>query len=361
MARDKDGVYRSRRGPHGVGKVLGRNKWIHRSALPLLSEEEQTLVDKALDILGIYLPPPDIDIIVKINVREGLVTFTHSADWKTATEPICGDMVGVKDLYSDRPAIFHRKQKGIPNIYHHKWMFVDDDYLGFSVKKAMEWSETWENYPIVKALLADPTEHFRLKIGRQDYWQEKVLDQIGVSPTYEELINSTYIDRGQGAQNNVVPKYLPLFAKKTDKILDFGAGFHGRHTLWLRNQGFDVTAYDCGANVQPGLHDPEALSRQYDIVFASNVLNVQPTVPHLIRVLDQTYSLIKPGGVFFCNFPTVPRKCNAIVTEQDLTEMLDERYAEIICLRGRTWLWKCIKDVNVERNGISGADSASGG
>jgi len=214
MARDKDGVYRCRRGPHGVGKVLGRNKWVHRSVLPLLSEEEQTLVDKALDILGIYLPPPDIDIIVKINVSEGLVTFTHSADWKTATEPICGDMVGVKDLYSDRPVIFHRKQKGIPNIYHHKWMFVDDDYLGFSVKEAMKWSETWENYPLVKALLADPNEHFRLKIGRQDYWQEKVLDLIGVSPTYEEFINRTYIDRGQSAQNNVVPNICPYSQRK---------------------------------------------------------------------------------------------------------------------------------------------------
>lgn len=361
MARDKDGVYRCRRGPHGVGKVLGRNKWIHRNVLPLLPVGEQTLVDKALDILGIYLPPPDIDIIVKINASEGLVTFTHSADWKTATEPICGDMVGVKGLYGDHPVVFHRKQKGVPNIYHHKWMFVDDDYLGFDVKEAMEWSETWENNPAVKALLADPNEYFRLKIGRQDYWQEKVLDQIGVSPTYEELINSTYIDRGQSARNNVVPKYLPLFAKKTDKILDFGAGYHGRHTLWLRKQGFDVTAYDCGANVQSGLHDPDALSRQYDIVFASNVLNVQPTVPHLIRVLDQTYGLIKPGGVFFCNFPSVPRKCNAIVTEQDLTEMLDERYAEIICLRGGTWLWKCIKDVNVEQNGIPDTGNASWG
>jgi len=352
MVRDKDGIYKCKRGPHGIGKVIGKNKWVHRSALPLLSKGEQDLASRALNVLGIQLPPPGIDIIVKININEGLVTFTHSSDWKTATEPICGDMVGVKDLYSDRPTVFHRKQKGIPNIYHHKWMFVDDDYLGFDVKEAMKWSETWENHPVVKALMVDKNEYFRLKIGKQDYWQDKVLDKIGVSPTYEELINSTYIDRGRSAQNNVIPKYLPLFAKKTDKILDFGAGLHGRHTLWLRKQGFDVTAYDCGANVQLGVHDPEALSRKYDIVFASNVLNVQPTVPHLIRVLDQTYSLIKPGGVFFCNFPSTPRKCNAIVTEQDLTDMLNERYIEVICLQGRTWMWKCVKDENTELNDI---------
>ena len=265
MTRGSDGIYRCKRGPHGIGKVIDKSKWVHRSALPSLSEGEQILVSKALDILKIHLPPPDIDIIVKINISEGLVTFTHSSDWKAATEPICGDMVGVKGLYSDRPAIFHRKQKGVPNIYHHKWMFVDDDYSGFDVKEAMEWSETWENHPIVKELLMDKDEHFRLKIGRQDYWQDKILDRIGVSPTYEELINSTYIDRGRGAPNNIIPKYLPLFAKKSDKILDFGAGFHGRHTRWLRKQGFDVTAYDCGTNVQIGLHDPEALNRQYDI------------------------------------------------------------------------------------------------
>ncbi|WP_243669273.1 hypothetical protein [Methanoculleus chikugoensis] len=213
-----DGIYRCKRGLHGIGKVIDKSKWVHRSVLPSLSEEEQILVSKALDVLEIHLPPPDIDIIVKINIREGgLVTFTHSSDWKTATEPICGDMVGVKDLYSDRPVIFHRKQKGVPNIYHHKWMFVDDDYLGFDVPDAMEWSEIWENHPVVKALMADKNEYFRLKIGKQDYWQEKVLDRIGVSPTYEELINSTYIDRGRSAPNNIIPKYLPLSRKKLIK------------------------------------------------------------------------------------------------------------------------------------------------
>ncbi|NLB54711.1 MAG: class I SAM-dependent methyltransferase [Lentisphaerae bacterium] len=343
MTRGSDGFYRCKRGPHGVGKVIDKNKWVHRSVLSSLSENEQILVSNALYILGNYPPPPDIDIIVMINRSEELVTFTHSSDWKTATEPICGDMVGIKGLYSDRPVVFRRKQKGVPTIYHHKWMFVDDDYLGFDVKEAMEWSEIWENHPIVKALLADKSEHFRLRIGRQDYWQEKVLDRIGVSPTYEELINSTYIARGRSAPKNVVPKNLPFFAKKTDKILDFGAGFHGRHTLWLRQQGFDVTAYDCGINVQPGLHDSDALNRQYDIVFASNVLNVQPTVPHLIRVLDQTFGLIKSGGIFFCNFPSTPRKCNAIITEEDLTDLLNERYVEVICLQGRAWMWKCIK------------------
>jgi len=101
------------------------------------------------------------------------------------------------------------------------------------------------------------------------------------------------------------------------------------------------------------------LNRQYDIVFASNVLNVQPTVPHLIRVLDQTYNLIKPGGVFFCNFPSTPRKCNAIVTEQDLTDMLNERYTEVICLQGRNWMWKCIKDINAESDDVLSTENAS--
>ena len=68
MTRGSDGIYRCKRGPHGVGKVIDKNKWVHRSALPSLSENEQILVSNALDILEIYLPPPDIDIIVKINL-----------------------------------------------------------------------------------------------------------------------------------------------------------------------------------------------------------------------------------------------------------------------------------------------------
>ena len=184
MAKDKDGLYRSIRGPHGVGKVLGKNKWVHASALPALSPAERALVGKALRAIqrekGIEIDFRK-DVIIKINPVEngGAVTFCYSPDWKTATEPECGPMVGVSGLTTGPLKFRVTKPPADPYIYHHKWMFVEDDFPGFSVAAAKRWSEAWENSPVVRGLNADKNEHFRLRIGKKDYWQERVLAPLG--------------------------------------------------------------------------------------------------------------------------------------------------------------------------------------
>jgi len=76
----------------------------------------------------------------------------------------------------------------------------------------------------------------------------------------------------------------------------------------LRDAGLDVTAHDFPANVRQGVHDPNALDWQYDIVMASNVLNVQSSNPMLQETVDQLIALRQPGGVIVANFPESPRK-----------------------------------------------------
>lgn len=184
MAKDKDGLYRSVRGPHGIGKVLGRNKWVHASALPALSAAERGLVGKALQAIqrekGIEIDFRK-DVVIKINPVEngGAITFCYSPDWKTASEPECGPMVGVSGLVTGPLKFRVTRPAADPYVYHHKWMFVDDDYRGFSVAQAKRWSETWENSPVVRALCADKDEHFRLKIGKKQYWHATVLGPLG--------------------------------------------------------------------------------------------------------------------------------------------------------------------------------------
>lgn len=187
MAKSNNKVYRSIRGPHGVGKVLGRNKWVHASALPALSPAERALVGKALTAIqrekGIEIDFRK-DVVIKINPVEngGAVTFCYSPDWKTATEPECGPMVGVSGLTTGPRKFRVTRPPADPYVYHHKWMFVGDDYRGFNVPAAKRWSETWENSPVVRALNADKDEHFRLRIGKQHYWQSKVLAPLGKLP-----------------------------------------------------------------------------------------------------------------------------------------------------------------------------------
>jgi hypothetical protein len=91
------------------------------------------------------------------------------------------------------------------------------------------------------------------------------------------------------------------------RIFDFGAGWRAPHTAHLRAQGLDVTAHDFGRNFTAGVHDPLALSRTYDLVFASNVLNVQCTHRALLATIAQI-AIATCTGRAVANYPACPRK-----------------------------------------------------
>ncbi len=190
MARGKDGIYRSERGVHGVGKVLGKTKWVHVSGIEALPQAERDLIARARDVLrdgNATVIDFTQDVIVKVSPteRDGNVTFCYSPDWNSATEPECGLMAGVKGLNTGDHHVRITKPPKVPYIYHHKWMFVTDEYMGFDVEDAKRWSETWENHSVVRALMDTKTEYFRLRIGKKDYWQTKVLNPIAKNLTDE--------------------------------------------------------------------------------------------------------------------------------------------------------------------------------
>ena len=110
-----------------------------------------------------------------------------------------------------------------------------------------------------------------------------------------------------GSEKAVVPKVVKRFANPKDKILDFGAGASAIQTKNLREGGYDVTAYDFGANTQTDLHDPEALNRKYNVVYASNVLNVQDNEQMLNTTLNQISNSMRRDGTGVFNFTASPR------------------------------------------------------
>lgn len=129
-----------------------------------------------------------------------------------------------------------------------------------------------------------------------------------------KIANATSRSNGASARNKdgsiraVVPKYVAEHINKEDSILDFGAGKGATHTKWLKEQGFNVTAYDFGGNIIEGLHDKDALSKQYKVIMMSNVLNVQSSVKMLRETLHQVFNSLERGGVLVCNYPSSPRK-----------------------------------------------------
>lgn len=113
-----------------------------------------------------------------------------------------------------------------------------------------------------------------------------------------------------GTIRAIVPNFIfNNIEKYQDKtILDFGAGKEAIHTKWLRDNGLNVTAYDFGENCIEGIHDKNALDKRYDVIFASNVLNVQSSDTMMDATLYQIYKTLKKGGQFIFNYPSSPRK-----------------------------------------------------
>ena len=141
--------------------------------------------------------------------------------------------------------------------------------------------------------------------------------------TVEEIrvANSTSRTGGASAKNKdgsiraVVPRYVLSSVNKNDTILDFGAGKGAIHTKWLREHGFDVTAYDFGNNCVEGLHDKDALSKQYKVIMASNVINVSSSYTMLLETLKQMYDSLEYGGTLIMNYPASPRKMDLTAIE----------------------------------------------
>jgi hypothetical protein len=163
------------------------------------------------------------------------------------------------------------------------------------------------------------------------------------NPNYTKFVNKTYSKPFSMRQS--LPKIVMEYAKKTDKILDFGAGKDIYGTKLLRENGFDCTAWEIGENFNPRVHDYHALDCEYDVVFASNVLNVQPDAGSVIELLLDFQGVLKDMGVLFCNFPQKPRHNDMTpdALEADLRLMCHTHYGYGGQVdRLKPLVWKCI-------------------
>lgn len=123
-------------------------------------------------------------------------------------------------------------------------------------------------------------------------------------------------------------------------FLDFGAGWKAIHTISLREHGLNVTAHDFGRNFDPNIHDKDALTRQYDVVFASNVVNVHASRTAMCLTLAQICKATKVYGVAIINYPDSPRKNPNVSTEQ-MKEYLKQFFGGVIGFPGRK-VWECV-------------------
>jgi hypothetical protein len=140
----------------GVGKEIGGAVYVHR-------DYEGTLGDRVQEARA-HLPVDLTYQVVKLNLRTKAVSFVQCSDFDTASEPTIGDIVTIDVDGNAR----RRSQPRDPEIYHHKWLFVADDYPGFDVEKSKQRS--------LACLALEQVD--RKKIGRKSYWVEQVVPRL---------------------------------------------------------------------------------------------------------------------------------------------------------------------------------------
>lgn len=120
---------------YGVGKEIGGDIYFHEmyadKIVPadILAQAESALTEAY----------PDFQYnCIRYSPKTGDISFQEVPDFDTAREPRVGDYVTVK---SDGTI----KTGHSDYIFHHKWLWVDNNYPGFDVSESWSWSRQWLN------------------------------------------------------------------------------------------------------------------------------------------------------------------------------------------------------------------------
>lgn len=144
-------------------KRIGDRLYLHKNYIKSLDSdlvhEVIFALEKAEEVLGTFTWNT---VIIKPDGVGGAeeVAFQFSPDFDSADEPEVTQTVTVQMSGPDWEIVNLRDHSGL--IWHHKWMWVDKDYTGFSYAASKAHSAKWK--PLVK-----PDE--LPKIGRKKFWE----------------------------------------------------------------------------------------------------------------------------------------------------------------------------------------------
>lgn len=135
------------------GKKVGTKIYVHR-------RYEETVVDKQLLAYAKRLAGCiDGYDCVRYDTKDGAVAFQFADDFNGKDEPAVMLTVTVKQ---DGTVTRNRSNEDNPPIWHHKWLWVRDDYKGFDVEESKARSKTWEPHV---------SKEEKRKIGRKSFWE----------------------------------------------------------------------------------------------------------------------------------------------------------------------------------------------
>jgi hypothetical protein len=157
MQEELKGFGLSRSPLAGIGKRIRNHLWVHVDYLPRIS--------KALAKHPIWKALPDDahPVIARINLKNwNELTLIECPQFDSANEPVVGRSF---TLSPDHLSLRLQNPTKNPLIYHHKWLFVDDQYPRFNVVASKKRSLAWRR-------IAGKDAYLSSRIGRQEFWRQ---------------------------------------------------------------------------------------------------------------------------------------------------------------------------------------------
>ena len=136
-----------------IGKTVGSKVYIHKDYAHLVVDQDKIKI--AEFVAGVKSKDY---VCIRYDKKTEEIAFQQSPDFDTADEPQVGKTIAVK---VDGDVRISLPNKNNPQIWHHKWMWVSDEYEGFDVEASKERSKLWEPHV---------SKEEKRRIGYRDFW-----------------------------------------------------------------------------------------------------------------------------------------------------------------------------------------------
>lgn len=289
-----------------VGKVIGGRLYLHKSYINTAIETNPALASVFENAeLALHEAYPDFEYnCVNWAKDNNEVQFQSAPGFDTEREPVVGVQINVS---ADGTVSLAKGGKPLPQIWHHKWEWVGNDYTGFDVRESWEWSKEWLSTIIGPSIG-----------GSLNAWNKQLdgfglpHDNVVMHSTRETEESDAPIFQGHTSKGtSIVYKdgKLPIlfgdFADKTHFVrggtnLDMGGGKTDVIRDFMR-ETYDVDSVIFDPFNRNKAHNMETIDRlrsgeRFDTATCSNVLNVIDNEQARANVILEIAKALKPHG-----------------------------------------------------------------
>ena len=164
-------------------------------------------------------------------------------------------------------------------------------------------------------------------------------EEMQITETDKQIMIKTARSSGAVGKNAILPRFIAeIEGLQPHLILDFGCGKEAIHVKALREQGFEfVFGKDLVSLSEPVYEVTQNLP--WHLVYASNVLNVQPSIDTLNTTINMVSDYARYGVAYF-SYPSSPRKLGytALKIQDRLVRYFKSVYRFTYC---KTVIFKC--------------------